>query len=191
MIKKRQETKPEASAALPGAPEPGQLVDVRRRQWVVQDVAASGISQSVVGIREAQPSYVLPRTPAAHQRQHLVTMTSIDEDALGEELQVIWEIEPGARTLEKAGLPKVGDFDDPTRVDAFLDAIKDALKGQHNIEVRGFGTFKIRKRKTRMARNPRTGEPVEVAARPVPVFKPSKELRALVAEEDAPPEPHA
>jgi integration host factor subunit beta len=34
-----------------------------------------------------------------------------------------------------------------------------------------------------MARNPRTGEPVEVAARPVPVFKPSKELRSLVAEE--------
>ena len=34
-----------------------------------------------------------------------------------------------------------------------------------------------------MARNPRTGEPVEVAARPVPVFKPSKELRALVADE--------
>ena len=50
-----------------------------------------------------------------------------------------------------------------------------------NIEVRGFGTFKIRRRKTRMARNPRTGDPVEVAARPVPVFKPSKELRALVA----------
>jgi integration host factor subunit beta len=68
-------------------------------------------------------------------------------------------------------------------VDAFLDAVKDALRDQHNIEVRGFGTFKIRRRKTRMARNPRTGEPVEVAARPVPVFKPSKELRALVAEE--------
>jgi len=44
------------------------------------------------------------------------------------------------------------------------------------------GTFKIRQRKTRMARNPRTGEPVEVAARPVPVFKPSKELRAMVAD---------
>jgi len=66
-------------------------------------------------------------------------------------------------------------------VDSFLDAIKDALKEQRNIEVRGFGTFKIRNRKTRMARNPRTGEPVEVSARPVPVFKPSKELRALVA----------
>jgi integration host factor subunit beta len=37
-----------------------------------------------------------------------------------------------------------------------------------------------------MARNPRTGDPVEVAARPVPVFKPSKELRALVADESEP-----
>jgi integration host factor subunit beta len=69
-------------------------------------------------------------------------------------------------------------------VDAFLDAIKLAMREQHNIEVRGFGTFKIRRRKTRMARNPRTGDPVEVAARPVPVFKPSKELRALVGNEE-------
>ena len=74
-------------------------------------------------------------------------------------------------------------------MDAFLDAVKEALKAQHNIEVRGFGTFKIRRRKTRMARNPRTGDPVEVAARPVPVFKPSKELRALVADEPYEPEP--
>jgi integration host factor subunit beta len=70
-------------------------------------------------------------------------------------------------------------------VDAFLDAIKDALSDQSNIEIRGFGTFKIRMRKTRMARNPRTGDPVEVAARPVPVFKPSKELRGMVAEASA------
>jgi len=62
--------------------------------------------------------------------------------------------------------------------------IKDALKTQKNIEVRGFGTFKIRQRKTRMARNPRTGAPVEVSARPVPVFKPSKELRAMVSDVD-------
>ena len=66
-------------------------------------------------------------------------------------------------------------------VDAFLEAVKESLQHQENIEVRGFGTFKIRRRKTRMARNPRTGSPVEVSARPVPVFKPSKELRALVA----------
>src|SRR5690349_24210501 len=51
---------------------------------------------------------------------------------------------------------------------SFLEAIKEALQNQKNIEVRGFGTFKIRHRKTRMARNPRTGSPVEVSARPVP-----------------------
>lgn len=78
--------------------------------------------------------------------------------------------------------PMISKKDCARVVDAFLDAIKDALKAQANIEVRGFGTFKIRKRKTRMARNPRTGAPVEVSARPVPVFKPSKELRALVSD---------
>ena len=74
----------------------------------------------------------------------------------------------------------IGEMD--YRVGQILDAIKEALHAQKNIEVRGFGTFKIRQRKTRMARNPRTGSPVEVSARPVPVFKPSKELRALVAD---------
>src|SRR5216117_2021201 len=87
-----------------------------------------------------------------------------------------------AQIARTAG-PLISKKDCARVVDAFLEAVKDALADQHNIEVRGFGTFKIRRRKTRMARNPRTGDPVEVAARPVPVFKPSKELRALVAEE--------
>jgi integration host factor subunit beta len=67
-------------------------------------------------------------------------------------------------------------------VDAFLNAIKDALAEHKNIEIRGFGTFKVRERKSRLARNPRTGDPVEVPPRAVPVFKPSKDLRALVEE---------
>ena len=67
-----------------------------------------------------------------------------------------------------------------------VERMSNALASGERIEVRGFGTFKIRRRKTRMARNPRTGDPVEVAARPVPVFKPSKELRALVADEPLP-----
>src|SRR5882672_7438246 len=70
-------------------------------------------------------------------------------------------------------------------VDSFLDAVKAALSEQHNIEIRGFATFKIRQRKTRMERNPRTGDPVEVAARPLPVFKPRQELRAIVANASA------
>ena len=65
-------------------------------------------------------------------------------------------------------------------VDGFLNAVKLALANGENIEIRGFGTFKVRKRKTRMARNPRTGDSVEVPSRSVPVFKPSKHLRARV-----------
>lgn len=66
-------------------------------------------------------------------------------------------------------------------VDGLLNAIKNALAEQQNIEIRGFGTFKVRKRKARMARNPRTGEAVQVPERLVPIFKPSKDLRAQVA----------
>src|SRR2546428_13465371 len=57
--------------------------------------------------------------------------------------------------------------------DSFLDAGKAALAEQHNIEIRGFGTFKSRQRKTRMARNRRTRDPAEAPARPVPAVKPS------------------
>ena len=67
-------------------------------------------------------------------------------------------------------------------VDGFLNAVKRALATGDNIEIRGFGTFKVRERKSRLARNPRTGDPVEVPPRAVPVFKPSKELRIQVAE---------
>jgi integration host factor beta subunit len=66
-------------------------------------------------------------------------------------------------------------------VDGFLNAVKKALAEGENIEIRGFGTFKVRRRKTRMARNPRTGDPVKVPARMVPVFKPSKHFRSRVA----------
>ncbi len=93
-------------------------------------------------------------------------------------------VEQVTAAIAKTSGPMISKKDCARVVDAFLDAIKLAMQEQANIEVRGFGTFKIRNRKTRMARNPRTGDPVEVSARPVPVFKPSKELRALVANED-------
>ena len=68
-------------------------------------------------------------------------------------------------------------------VDGLLNAIKAALGDGENIEIRGFGTFKVRERKSRVARNPRTGERVEVPSRVVPVFKPSKDLREQVGED--------
>ena len=65
-------------------------------------------------------------------------------------------------------------------VDAFLDAVKEALTRGDGIELRGFGTFKVRHRKARRALNPRTGEAVEVPPRDVAVFKPSRLLRNRV-----------
>ena len=65
-------------------------------------------------------------------------------------------------------------------VDAFLDAVKDALARGDHIEIRSFGTFKLRHRKARKARNPRTGETVEVPPRVAPVFKPSSHFRSRV-----------
>ncbi|MCJ7508651.1 MAG: integration host factor subunit beta [candidate division Zixibacteria bacterium] len=77
----------------------------------------------------------------------------------------------------KTGLTKT---DVAVVVDTFLDSIKDALEGGKNIEIRGFGTFKVKLRKARKARNPRTGEEVPVPDRKVPVFKPSNEFKALI-----------
>jgi superfamily II DNA or RNA helicase len=87
-------------------PEQGQLVEVRKRQFVVAEVARSA----------------LPTDGRA--AQHLVSLTSIEDDALGEQVQVVWEIEPGARVLERAGLPKPEGFDDPERLEAFLHAVR-------------------------------------------------------------------
>ncbi len=66
-------------------------------------------------------------------------------------------------------------------VDEFLDGVARALVAGKHIEIRGFGTFKVKDRKPRIARNPRTGEQVPVPSRKVPVFKVSKELKDKVA----------
>jgi len=78
--------------------------------------------------------------------------------------------------------PGVTKKDCAAVVDAFLNAIKQAVSDGENIEIRGFGTFKVRQRRTRMARNPRTGDPVKVPARAVPVFKPSRLFKEEVGD---------
>ena len=79
--------------------------------------------------------------------------------------------------VEKTGLTRT---DVAVVVEKFLGTIKEALESGNNIEIRGFGTFKIKQRKARKARNPRTGEEVAVPDRKVPVFKPSNEFKALI-----------
>jgi integration host factor subunit beta len=70
-------------------------------------------------------------------------------------------------------------------VDGMLDAVCRALSDGKHLEIRGFGTFKVRERRARRARNPRSGSEVMVPAKLVPVFKPSKELKAQVMGEAA------
>jgi DNA-binding protein HU-beta len=67
-------------------------------------------------------------------------------------------------------------------VDGFIQTVIDTMKQGKNIEIRGFGSFKVKKRKGRVARNPRTGEQVMVEEHYVPIFKVSKELKHLVDE---------
>jgi nucleoid DNA-binding protein len=70
-------------------------------------------------------------------------------------------------------------------VDQLLDAMSRALSEGRHLEIRGFGTFKVRERRARRARNPRSGSEVMVPAKLVPVFKPSRELKAVVLGEVA------
>jgi integration host factor subunit beta len=65
-------------------------------------------------------------------------------------------------------------------VETIFDSIVKSLRGGDKIEIRGFGSFRTRQRQARIGRNPKSGERVEVPAKRIPFFKPSKELRDLV-----------
>ena len=65
-------------------------------------------------------------------------------------------------------------------VETIFGSVIGALQSGDKIEIRGFGSFRIRQRNPRIGRNPKTGARVEVPAKKVPYFKPSKELRDLV-----------
>lgn len=65
-------------------------------------------------------------------------------------------------------------------VETIFDSIVKSLRSGDKIEIRGFGSFRTRQRKPRIGRNPKTGARVEVPAKKIPYFKPSKELKDLV-----------
>jgi hypothetical protein len=94
-------------------PEPGQLVRVRGQQWVV-----AGASRSRQPADELAASRLPGRT--------LVRLTSVSDDDLGEELTVVWEVEPGREIVPATQLPEVTEtgWDDPQRLGAFLDAVR-------------------------------------------------------------------
>jgi integration host factor subunit beta len=65
-------------------------------------------------------------------------------------------------------------------VQTVLDSIIDSLRSGEKVELRGFGSFRLRDRASRQGRNPKTGEKVHVPAKKVPYFKPGKELKELI-----------
>jgi DNA-binding protein HU-beta len=65
-------------------------------------------------------------------------------------------------------------------VDAVIDAVAGALKGGDQVSMVGFGTFLVRDRAARTGRNPKTGEPISIAASRVPSFKAGKALKDAV-----------
>ncbi len=118
-----------------------------------------------------------------HKRGFFFTPSSRNPVMLGAEVQ---------QDMTKADLvEKVTRLGDLTRrdgeviVETIFDSVIGALQGGDKIEIRGFGSFRIRQRNPRIGRNPKTGDRVEVPAKRVPYFKPSKELRDLVNPEEA------
>ena len=96
----------ETEVLLYQIPEEGQTVQVRHRNWVVTNVNSESLTGRI------------------NEIQHLVSLESLEDDALGEQLEVIWELEPGAYIVNKAGLPAISGIDPNYRLDAFLDAVR-------------------------------------------------------------------
>ena len=100
--------------STPLRPEPGQVVEVRGSVWAVANVQAQGLPRS-------------PADEATAQLSHVVDLQSLDEDRLGEQLSVVWELEVGHTVTPAQGLPDViyGDgFDEPTTLAGFIDAMR-------------------------------------------------------------------
>jgi len=69
-------------------------------------------------------------------------------------------------------------------VNTVFESIVDSLKDGEKIELRGFGSFRIRRRNSRVGRNPKTGARVQVPPKRIPYFKPGKQLKELLNQDD-------
>ncbi|MCY3728429.1 MAG: integration host factor subunit beta [Nitrospira sp.] len=88
---------------------------------------------------------------------------------------LIEKVAEKAKTLSRRDAEKV--------VNGIFDSIRDALKRGEKTEIRGFGSFRLRIRRTKDGRNPKTGETVSVPEKRMPFFKAGKEVKELLNEE--------
>ena len=114
-----QTSPPPAGAPVPGwpvpaLPEPGQVVQVRGAVWAVTEVEAQGLLRS-------------PADDGQARLEHVVALQSLDEDRMGEELRVVWELEVGNSVVPDRGLPdtiSAEALDNPDTLGAFVDAVR-------------------------------------------------------------------
>ncbi len=85
---------------------------------------------------------------------------------------------------EKTGMQKK---DAETVLETLVTTIQESLKAGHKVNLAGLGTFVVVEKKARVARNPKTGDTVQVDAKKAPKFKPGKQLKDLLA--SPPPAP--
>ncbi len=78
--------------------------------------------------------------------------------------------------INRSGLSRLQS---KTAVETILKTMKSALERGERIELRGFGVFEVRTRKTRIGRNPRTGEVVQIPSRTTVRFQPGKAMRSI------------
>jgi hypothetical protein len=137
---------------LNSVPELGQLAEVRRRRYVVSDARRSAVSRSAIKPKEFQ---------------HLVSLVSSKDEALGEERQVTWELEPAARAFDKPELPASRGFDAPAKLDTFLDAVRVGCRvsgGHQNDPSALLQRYRNRKLSAR-SRSPRRSDATRQPAR--------------------------
>jgi ERCC4-related helicase len=93
-------------------PEVAQVVRCRDRVWAVTSVQQSTLPVDPLAVRQSA--------------DHLVSLSSLEDDGFGDELQVIWEVEPGAEIIPNQSLPEpdLDHLDPPERLEAFLDAVR-------------------------------------------------------------------
>lgn len=99
---------------LVSIPEAGQIVTVRGANWAVADVQQQGLPRSA-------------QDDARQRLQHAVTLQSVEDDRMGDELRVVWELEPGKSLKPQQDLPEEIQperFDKPERLAAFIDALR-------------------------------------------------------------------
>lgn len=85
--------------------------------------------------------------------------------------------ELAAAIVAKTGFTKK---DSEKALNAVIEVISDSLQAGDKVQVVGFGTFEVKSRPARTARNPRTGEEIKIAASKAPVFKAGKALKDIV-----------